>query len=239
MKTAAAPADDIVLVAPVPEARYEEVLSHVTPIFLRDEPLSRCFPPDASGARAADFRAYAAQQLRSGLCVAALSGGRVVAACLNRVLPSAKVLGVDVRALGCEEDDPLNRNVLRLLTSVHQRLDLFGALGVSELLEIGLISVEGSHTGRGLGTKVVKASLALGAAQGLQAVKADCTGIASAKCCQKAGLVEIYSLPYDDYKPCGRVVFAGTRPPNEALRVYAGRLHCEEPYVSPLAGFKL
>jgi hypothetical protein len=77
----------------VPESRYSDVLDHITPIFLRDEPLSQCFPPCTTGQRERDFREYAVTQLRSGLCVMALDGSTVVGACLNRPLTRDQVMG--------------------------------------------------------------------------------------------------------------------------------------------------
>jgi hypothetical protein len=77
----------------VPQSRYCDVLDHITPIFLRDEPLSQCFPPCTTGRRERDFREYAGTQLRSGLCVMALEGSAVVGACLNRPLTRDQVMG--------------------------------------------------------------------------------------------------------------------------------------------------
>jgi hypothetical protein len=77
----------------VPESRYCDVLDHITPIFLRDEPLSQCFPPCTTGQRERDFREYAVTQLRSGFCVMALDGSTVVGTCLNRPLTRDQVMG--------------------------------------------------------------------------------------------------------------------------------------------------
>jgi hypothetical protein len=77
----------------VPESRYCDVLEHITPIFLRDEPLSQCFPPCTTGRRERDFREYADMQLRSGFCVMALEGSSVVGACLSRPLTRDQVMG--------------------------------------------------------------------------------------------------------------------------------------------------
>jgi hypothetical protein len=77
----------------VPESHYCDVLDHITPIFLRDEPLSQCFPPCTTGRRECDFREYADTQLRSGMCVMALEGSTVVGACLNRPLTRDQVMG--------------------------------------------------------------------------------------------------------------------------------------------------
>jgi hypothetical protein len=76
----------------VPESRYRDVLDHMTPIFLRDEPLSQCFPPCTTGRRERDYREYAETQLRSGMCVMALEGSTVVGACLNQPLTRDQVM---------------------------------------------------------------------------------------------------------------------------------------------------
>jgi hypothetical protein len=49
-------------------------------------------------------------------------------------------------------EDPLIANVVRMLVTVHRQLDLFKALGVDTLFEVGLVSVEPTHTGRGENT---------------------------------------------------------------------------------------
>jgi hypothetical protein len=76
----------------VPEYRHHDVLDHVTKIFLRDEPLSHCFPPCTTGQREREFREYATMQLRSGCCVMALDASTVVGACLNRPLTRDDVM---------------------------------------------------------------------------------------------------------------------------------------------------
>jgi hypothetical protein len=86
----------VICVQQVPESRYHDVLDHTTSIFLRDEPLSQCFPHCTTGQRERDFRTYAETQLRSGLCVMALDGPTVVGACLNRPVTRQQVMGASV-----------------------------------------------------------------------------------------------------------------------------------------------
>ncbi|XP_067012013.1 arylalkylamine N-acetyltransferase 1 isoform X2 [Anabrus simplex] len=246
---------DNVVILPVPESRYKDVLDHVTPIFLRDEPLSHCFPVCTNGQRERDFREYATSQLQSGLCVTALEPqgeytgnvdelirtGKVVGSCLNRALAISKIVEDSIQLQitpDTEDVDPLIRSVMRLLTTVHLKLDIFSALSVDEVLEIGLASVEPTHVGKGLATKMMRASLELGAKRGFKVAKADATGIASAKACQRAGMTPIYRLPYADYKVDGKVVFGNTGASNSALQVLAASLQATPPYVLPLNNFK-
>jgi hypothetical protein len=49
-------------------------------------------------------------------------------------------------------EDPLIANVVRMLITVHRQLDLFEAFGLDTLFEVGLVSVEPTHTGRGENT---------------------------------------------------------------------------------------
>ena len=50
------------------------------------------------------------------------------------------------------DEDPLIGNVMRMILSVHRQLDLFKSLGVDTIYEVGLLSVEPTHTGRGMQT---------------------------------------------------------------------------------------
>ena len=53
------------------------------------------------------------------------------------------------------DDDPLNGNILRIIAMVHRQLDLFKALGVETIFELGMLSVEPTHTGRGMQTCLI------------------------------------------------------------------------------------
>jgi hypothetical protein len=48
------------------------------------------------------------------------------------------------------DEDPLIANVVRMMLMVHRQLDLFKALGVDTIFELGMLSVEPTHTGRGM-----------------------------------------------------------------------------------------
>ena len=48
------------------------------------------------------------------------------------------------------DEDPLIGNVVRMTVTVHRQLDLFKALGIDTIFEVGLLSVEPTHTGRGM-----------------------------------------------------------------------------------------
>nr|CAD7413849.1 unnamed protein product [Timema cristinae] len=229
---------DGVVVSTVPEARFKDVLDQITPIFLKEEPLSQCFPPCTSGRREREFREYATKQLRSGLCIMALDvlQARVVGSCLNRVLTRDEVMNdpeqtQDSPSQDNEEDDPLNSSVVTMLTTVHRKIDLFTMFNVDRVLELGLVSVESSHAGRGLATKMLKASMCVGARKGLLIAKGDCTGPVSLKACQKAGMVPIYKLPYEEYKVDNQVVFKGI---NSALVVVIAKIQTQDPFVQPL-----
>ena len=53
------------------------------------------------------------------------------------------------------DEDPLIGNVLRMTITVHCQLDLFKALGVDTIYELGMLSVEPTHTGRGMQTCLI------------------------------------------------------------------------------------
>ncbi|PSN49018.1 hypothetical protein C0J52_06319 [Blattella germanica] len=161
----------------------------------------------------------------------ALDGNKVVGACLSRVLTRDEVFNYVIPSELGPDDDPLNYNVVRMIVTLHRKLDLFAASDDNRILELGLCSVEPSHTGRGLASRLFRASLELGSAQGVQAAKADCTGPASAGGCRRAGMVAVCKLPYDEYQVNGNIVF--NSPPGSYLSVMACRLQKTEPYVLP------
>jgi hypothetical protein len=53
------------------------------------------------------------------------------------------------------DEDPLNASVLRMVITVHRQLDLFKALGVDTIFELGMLSVEPTHTGRGMQARLI------------------------------------------------------------------------------------
>jgi hypothetical protein len=86
----------------------------------------------------------------------------------------------------------------------------------------------------GLGLEIMRKSLEVGALRGFRAAKGDCTGAVSTRVCQRAGMVPVHKLLYDEYKVDGKVVFQNTPARGPALTVMAARLHNTEPYVRPL-----
>ena len=83
---------------------------------------------------------------------------------------------------------------------------------------------------------MVRASLEIGAKQGLRAAKADCTGPASAAACRKAGMERVHLLAYDDYQVNGKVAFKDTPQRGSHLTVMAAKLQEFEPFVLPVHG---
>ena len=53
------------------------------------------------------------------------------------------------------DEDPLIASIVRMTVTVHRQLDLFKALGVDTIFEVGLLSVEPTHTGRGMQTCLI------------------------------------------------------------------------------------
>ena len=86
----------------------------------------------------------------------------------------------------------------------------------------------------GLAKKIMRKSLEFGAIRGFRAAKGDCTGPVSARICERAGLVAVHKLLYDEYKVNNKVVFQNTPTRGPALTVVAARLQDTEPYVRPL-----
>ena len=96
---------------------FQRILNHMTPIFMRDEPLSSCFPSCTTGKRESDFRKYAEIQLWSGFSVMALDGTQVVGASLNKLITKDEVFDYYLSS----DDDPSKWSFLlySLLFCVH------------------------------------------------------------------------------------------------------------------------
>jgi len=86
----------------------------------------------------------------------------------------------------------------------------------------------------GLAGKIMRKSLEVGATRGLKVAKGDCTGAVSTRVCQRAGMVAVHKLLYDEYKVDNKVIFQNTPTRGPALTVVAARLQDEQPYVRPL-----
>jgi hypothetical protein len=59
---------------------------------------------------------------------------------------------------------------------------------------------------------------------GFRVAKADCTGGVSTRVCQRAGMVAVHKLLYDEYKVDNKVVFQNTTTRVPALAVMSDRL---------------
>jgi len=66
---------------------------------------------------------------------------------------------------------------------------------------------------------------------GFRAAKGDCTGAMSTRVCQRAGMVAVHKLLYDQYKVDKKVVFQNTPTTFPALTVMAARLQDMQQYV--------
>jgi len=61
----------------------------------------------------------------------------------------------------------------------------------------------------------------VGALRGIRVAKGDCTGAVSARVCQRAGMVAVHKLLYDQYKVDNKVVFQNAPTTVPALTVMA------------------
>ena len=86
----------------------------------------------------------------------------------------------------------------------------------------------------GLALKIMTKSLEVGAVRGFKVAKGDCTGAVSTRVCQRAGMVAVHKLLYDEYKVDNKVVFQNTPTRGPALTVMAAQLQDMQPYVRPL-----
>jgi hypothetical protein len=81
----------------------------------------------------------------------------------------------------------------------------------------------------------MRKSLEVGALQGFKVAKGDCTGAASTRVCQRAGMVAVHKMLYDEYRLDNKVVFQNTPTRGPALTVMAAQLQDKQPHVQPLA----
>jgi hypothetical protein len=109
-------------------------------------------------------------------------------------------------------------------------------LGNSYLLHIPRTNDTKIFKSSGLAVRILRKSLEVGALRGFKLAKGDCTGAASSRVCQRAGMVAVHKLLYDEYKVDNKVVFQNT-PRGPALTMMAARLEDKQPYVQPLEGF--
>jgi hypothetical protein len=86
----------------------------------------------------------------------------------------------------------------------------------------------------GLSLTIMRKSLEVGALRGFKAAKGDCTGAVSTRVCQRAGMVAVHKLLYDEYKVDNKVVFHNIPTRVPALMAMAAGLQDMQPYVQPL-----
>jgi hypothetical protein len=80
--------------------------------------------------------------------------------------------------------------------------------------------------------------LEVGDMGGFKAAKRDCTGGVSTRVCQRAGMVAVQNLLYDEYKVDNKVVFQNTPTSVSALTVMSDRLQDTQPYVRLIENFQ-
>nr|CAD7265773.1 unnamed protein product [Timema shepardi] len=216
----------------VPESRFADVLDHATPIFLRDEPLSRCFQPCTTGRRE---RAFSLMAVESTPGVTQQDG---------------RIVGVSLNISFTKSDTNYSEQVdTGLATQLVRSSPKLGETpgGILSRMCFQGWQHEWSEVARSwerpqvvfyrgwLATQLVRSSLELGAGLGFRAAKADSTGPVSANVGRRAGLQTVFTLPYKDYKVANKVVFEGA---SGGLTVLAARLRNIPPYVLPVSGDK-
>jgi hypothetical protein len=82
--------------------------------------------------------------------------------------------------------------------------------------------------------RIIRKFLEFGDLRGFRMTKGKCTGAVSTRVCQRAGMVVVHKLLYDEYKVDNKVVFQNTPTRFPALTVMAARLQDTPPYVRSL-----
>jgi hypothetical protein len=60
------------------------------------------------------------------------------------------------------------------------------------------------------GIRIIRKIMEFGALRGFKGSKGDCAGAVSTRVCQRAGMMAVHKLLYDQYEVCNKVVFQNT-----------------------------
>nr|CAD7461019.1 unnamed protein product [Timema tahoe] len=193
------------------EDYVEEVIEHMSNIFLKDETIcgaSKLSDDPVSLAEIQElWRKYAKQRVALVAFVDEEGGGR-------RRIAGANMTGVEYKGHGATlemyKGKPL-RNVIQLLEHIEGQVNVFEKYNVNEYMTALGLSVSREFRGQKLGLELLKARSDLGRSVGLKLTVTVFTAMASQIQAERAGFELLVEIDYKDYKVNGEVVYPNTK----------------------------
>nr|CAD7412219.1 unnamed protein product [Timema poppensis] len=193
------------------EDYVEEVIEHMSSIFLRDETVCStsklCEDPVSLAEIQELWRKYAKQRVALVAFVDEEGGGR-------RRIAGANMTGVayksEVSTLELLKGEALRKAIL-MLEYCDNLVDVFEKYNVNEYMTALGLSVSREFRGQGLGLELLKTRSDIGRAVGLKLTVTLFTGVASQIQAERAGFELLAEVNYEDYKVDGEVVYPNTK----------------------------
>jgi GNAT superfamily N-acetyltransferase len=156
--------------------------------------------PSSEPGACPELEEYATNSLKEGMSLMAIT-------------PSKRILGVSINSTGHPTDleslENLTHNcsnskfkiIAGILTHMEKQSDIFNRFGVEKTFEMGILSVDRSCRGRGIGAALLERSIELARKLEYPLFHVDCTSAFTTRAVVKLGLQKVYSIRYDEYKP--------------------------------------
>nr|CAD7439389.1 unnamed protein product [Timema bartmani] len=192
------------------EDYVEEVIEHMSNIFLRDETVCStsklCEDPVSLAEIQELWRKYAKQRVALVAFVDEEEGG-------HRRIAGANMTGVAYKSEGSTlelfKGEALRKAIL-LLEYCDNLVDVFKKYNVNEYMTALGLSVGREFRGQGLGLELLKTRSDICRAVGLKLTVTLFTGVASQVQAERAGFELLAEVNYEDYKVDGEVVYSNT-----------------------------
>nr|CAD7407023.1 unnamed protein product [Timema cristinae] len=226
------------------EDYVEEVIEHMSSIFLRDETVCStsklCEDPVSLAEIQELWRKYAKQRVALVAFVDEEGGGRrrIAGANMTGVAYKGEVSTLELLAnalvvlSSTAEDGEIEvrislkgealRKAILLLEYCDNLVDVFKKYNVKEYMTALGLSVSREFRGQGLGLELLKTRLDIGRAVGLKLTVTLFTGVASQVQAERAGFELLAEVNYEDYKVDGEVVYPNTK--TKSLKMMAMRI---------------
>nr|CAD7569782.1 unnamed protein product [Timema californicum] len=215
------------------EDYVEEVIEHMSSIFLRDETVCStsklCEDPVSLAEIQELWRKYAKQRVALVAFVDEEGGGRrrIAGANMTGIAYKSEVSNHELLAnalvvlsLTAEDGDievrisfkgEALRKAILLLEYSDNLVDVFEKYNVNEYMTALGLSVSREFRGQGLGLELLKTRSDIGRAVGLKLTVTLFTGVASQVQAERAGFELLAEVNYEDYKVDGEVVYPNTK----------------------------
>ncbi|XP_046748934.1 arylalkylamine N-acetyltransferase 1-like isoform X1 [Diprion similis] len=191
----------------------ENVLKFLRRFFFRDEPLNHSIRliPDGENSTCVELEDYSMSSIDDNLSMMAVSAsGEIIGVLLNGVM-EPPTEGEPEYVTNCE--NPKFKKILKLLCHVDKKAGLAKKFPDQRVLELRIISVDGTWRGRGVAKALVERTENLAKDLGFDVLRCDCSSFYSGKLCQRLGFETTYALPYAEYvDEDGKPIFTPSDP---------------------------